>query len=596
MPKAKVARSPALVAPAFSSALQRLPAAPDRSARWVALGLFIVLLAVYLSNLRVLSAGDSIPTRLLPFSIIREGNLDLDEFDWLWSARLPYYVRFHEGHLYSGTTIATPLLLTPLYVLPARVLSASGISYNDVRARLLIVAMERLCAASLTALSAALMYLLLIRFVPRWWALALTLNYALGTNVWAISSQALWSHTLNGLALVVVSIIFLRPDCSSAAAAAAGLTVAFTLANRPQMAGFVLLAALFVWNHHRRRIVVFSALPVFAALLVAAYNFRIFNVLAGAYVKFDHFSTPLLTGLAGLLFSPNRGLFIFTPIMVFACWGAVQVWRRPAPPWLRYLTIGLLSHLVLYAKFDEWWAGYTFGPRYLTGTMPILTLLLVFGLAPWCRGRLARAFAAVLMLYGVAVQAIGVYWDDGAWNRSPVPLQARPDRVWDWSDWQVLRSARSGFKGNELIGVIADALRDPVPALLVPMTPEDLASQILVPHAPARLSPNGQTSFEAAITNQGAQSWPAFAGDLRVRYLVFIIVRWFAGEQPLSGVGDVLWLPQNLAPGETAVMRVPLRAPSTPGRYDVELRVSQALDGSRGVSSPTAYRFPVTVD
>ena len=31
--------------------------------------------------LRSIPSGDSVPARLLPFSILREGNLDLDEFN-----------------------------------------------------------------------------------------------------------------------------------------------------------------------------------------------------------------------------------------------------------------------------------------------------------------------------------------------------------------------------------------------------------------------------------------------------------------------------------------------------------------------------------
>ena len=108
--------------------------------RGLAILLFVVLLAVYLLNLRVMAVGDSIPTRLLPFSILREGNLDLDEFSWLRFDKLPYYVRSSNGHIYSGTTVAASLLVLPLYVIPAWWLKAYDVSYDDVRARLLIVA------------------------------------------------------------------------------------------------------------------------------------------------------------------------------------------------------------------------------------------------------------------------------------------------------------------------------------------------------------------------------------------------------------------------------------------------------------------------
>src|SRR5262245_55046921 len=48
----------------------------------VAIALFLLLFAIYLLNFRQRGAGDSIPTRRLPFSLLREGNLNLDEFTW----------------------------------------------------------------------------------------------------------------------------------------------------------------------------------------------------------------------------------------------------------------------------------------------------------------------------------------------------------------------------------------------------------------------------------------------------------------------------------------------------------------------------------
>ena len=142
----------------------RPPAAPSaaaasekRGAARTAVFLFLGLLAVYCSNLRVLGPGDSLPTRVLPFSILREGNLDLNEFTWerTRAGRLPYYLRGTGTHLYSMSTIATPLAVTPLYVVPAWILSHYAIPYDDVRARVLIVVMERVSAATLTALYAS---------------------------------------------------------------------------------------------------------------------------------------------------------------------------------------------------------------------------------------------------------------------------------------------------------------------------------------------------------------------------------------------------------------------------------------------------------
>ena len=137
--------------------------------------LFLGLLVLYVANLRVLGAGDSIPTRLLPFSIVREHNLDLNEFTWeiTRKGRLPYYVHQLGDHIYSVSTIGTPLVIVPLYVLPAWILSHYGIAYDDVRARVLIVATERFAAATMTALSALLLFVTARRLVSWRWALAI---------------------------------------------------------------------------------------------------------------------------------------------------------------------------------------------------------------------------------------------------------------------------------------------------------------------------------------------------------------------------------------------------------------------------------------
>src|SRR5262245_24468186 len=214
----------------------------------VALLLFCALMVIYVANFRLLGSGDSIPTRLLPFSLLREGNLNLDEFTWAprSDGRLPYYVHQLGQHTYSVSTIATAVVITPLYILPAWWLSAHGIGYDDVRARAVAVIMERISAAVLTALSASLLFVVLRRLTTWRWALALTLVYALGTSTWSISSQALWPHGLGELCLVILCAILLKPQPSTVNLVLAGLTAAVMVANRPQSVVLAVPTALFV--------------------------------------------------------------------------------------------------------------------------------------------------------------------------------------------------------------------------------------------------------------------------------------------------------------------------------------------------------------
>ncbi len=576
-------------------------AAPPRAPRTalIALALFVLLGAIYTLNFRLRGAGDSIPTRLLPFSVLREGDLDLDEFTWERgpSGRLPYYVHPRDGHLWSVSTVATALVVTPLYVLPAAWLAAEGIDYDDVRARVVIVVMERLAAATLTALAASLLFVALRRLTSWRWALALTLIYGLGTSTWSIASQALWPHALAQLTLIMLTVLLLPPVPSTAALLGAGAVLAVAVANRPQMAIFAALAVLYVLVHQRRRAWLIAALPGAAALAVALYNLSLFSSITGGYGGFDHFRPDIATGLAGLLVSPNRGLLVFTPLMVFALWGAVRVWRVPAPPWLRWLTIGLALHVLLYASFVEWWAGYTYGPRYFTDVLPVLTLLLVYGLVPWCRGRARQAAVAALALYGIAVQAIGVYGADDRWNREPVPLERATWRVWDWSDLQIVRAARNGLRPAELLPVMVDAFRDQPPPRVATLAPAQLASSLRPLALPATMEAGERRDVALEIVNRGDATWPAFNGDgiISARHLTFVLVRWYAGSTPVPDAGDVIPLPINGAPGEPITVRWTLAAPARAGDYELELRVTQAVDGRSGIVGADALRVPLRV-
>lgn len=574
-------------------------AAAPRTGRG-ALLLFVALLVIYVANFRLLGAADSFATRVLPFSVLREGNLTLDEFSWvrLADGNVPYYLRLAGGHIYSGSTIATPLVVTPLYVLPAWWLAANGIGYDDVRARVLIVVMERIAAAALTALSASLLFVVLRRLTTWRWALALTLVYGLGTGTWSISSQALWTHALSELCLVILCALLLPPAPSRVAFAAAGFTAAAMVANRPQMIVFAVSALLFVCVRHRRYLLAFAGPPALVGALLLAYNLTALHAVTGAYMGLARFDGPLLVGVAGLLISPNRGLLVYTPIMLFALWGAVRVWRVAAPEWLRWLTVGVLLHVVVHAKFREWWGGYTYGPRYLTDVLPVLTIFLVYGLVPLCRARALRALAAGLALYGVGVQAIGVYAADDSWNREPKLLERHSYRVWDWTDLQIVRGLHNGWRAGELAPVMLDAFRQRVPAQVAPLSDADLASAIVTRGLPATVRRGATAAGVAEITNRSGVGWPAFSGEGRInaRYLIYLLVRWMAHGQPLDGVGDVIALPRNLSPGETVEVPLLLAAPPVPGNFELELRVAQALDGLHGLIGTDALRVPVRVE
>lgn len=118
------------------------------------------------------------PPRLQAFSLVREGNLDLDEFSWLRpgeEVRPCFLLRDKSGHWRSKYPVATPVIAAPLAWPFARWAAARGIEDRDARFRLLTAVVERLAAALLAAASVALVLLAAAEIAPLRWAVAAAL-------------------------------------------------------------------------------------------------------------------------------------------------------------------------------------------------------------------------------------------------------------------------------------------------------------------------------------------------------------------------------------------------------------------------------------
>jgi 4-amino-4-deoxy-L-arabinose transferase-like glycosyltransferase len=423
----------------------------SRSSRMrTALLLGVLSFVVYNANLREISSQDTFPTRLLPVALIREGTLTLDMFfrDQPADAPLPYWVQRANGRYVSNYPLLPALLATPVYVLPIRLLGGNS--------WVLINVLAKLAASLIAALSVMLVYLAAARLERESVAAAIAVVYALATSTWSISSQGLWPHGPAALflaaALVCVTGGAERPWLLDAAGVAAGLM----LATRPITVFMAAAVVAYVLHRDLWRGLRAAAWCGAAVLPFVAYNVWTFGALEGGYAGMHAafeadgwtgtWSTPLAQGLAGVLVSPSRGLFVYSPILLLALLGLGPALRREQ--WLfGYLAAGIAASLLILAKYSVWFGGASFGPRLCTEFMPALALFL----APaWQRleGHTSLKVAATLFLaISIGIQAIGAFYYPSPreldWNSSlrGVPLSVH---LWDWKDTQLARLLQNG--------------------------------------------------------------------------------------------------------------------------------------------------------
>jgi hypothetical protein len=379
----------------------------------VLLGLCCLL--VYNANLRSIGTGDTLPARYLPFGIWRYGSVLLDPIQdvTIEGHSNPYWiVNGPAGHSVSLYPVVLPLLVAPLYLPAVAYLHLQG--WTEWRVRQVATVMEKLTSSLLAASAAALLFLLLRRRAPPADALLLALAFAFGTNTWMIGSQALWQHGLAEL-LLVLALLLLTAPCTTSRALAAGVVCGLIAGNRPPDALLAAALGLYGLRWAGQRAAWLAAGAAVPVGLVLGYNVVAAGNLIGAYAipprgAFFHYG--LLNGIAGLLFSPTRGLFVFSPLLLLVP-VALRHGLRDRGSRTLTLTVGAaaVAQILFYAKAD-WRAGYSWGPRWLTDLLPFLLWLLPPGLAVLrVAGRLAFIFA---ICASMAIQGVGAFWYMGA--------------------------------------------------------------------------------------------------------------------------------------------------------------------------------------
>lgn len=408
-------------------------------ARDIAIGLLLGLLSflIYNANLRSITAADTYAARYLPFSIWQNQSLSLNpilatvaqgrKVTTTAQADTAYWILKGRGDSYvSLYPVVVPVVLSPLY-LPA-VIYLNGTNADQVLLDQVARFMEKLCASFLAATSVGLLYLLLRRRSDAAMAATLTVLYAFGTTTWVISSQALWTHGLAQL-LVVAAMLLLTGPATILRTVVAGLLCGLIAANRQP--DFILAAGLGIyglwWAGRAKPLFVLSGLIPVA--LTLAYNASLVGNIAGAYAlgNFGAFKNEsMIGGLAGLLISPTRGLFVFSPFLLFIPFFFRQVWAGRSERAFTLIIGCAIGLQVLFYSMLDWRQGMSWGPRWLTDMLPMLMWMLPPVVQKLSRtGRVAFGVASAL---AISIQAVGAFWYTGIAD-APVAYAQGPNKM-----------------------------------------------------------------------------------------------------------------------------------------------------------------------
>ena len=276
-------------------------------------------------------------------------------------------------------------------------------------------------SSALVAGSAVLVFLIGLLFTSTRKALLISLIYGLGTCVWSVSSQSLWQHGPNVFYLALGTYGLVRSGERRSYSILCGAAYGMAVLCRPDSALVVLVVGVHLAAFQHKSLLPFIAGGLPFALGLAFYNWHFLGspLAFGQTELAKHLSlsktgmpgvwqTPLMVGLPGLLFSPSRGLLVYSPVLIIAVWGTWVAWRDRRWVILRPLSIAILAVWIIQAKYFDWWSGWSYGYRHIVDTTVFMAVLFLPVIDRIMINRVLLAVLGLTTALSVLIQVLGV--------------------------------------------------------------------------------------------------------------------------------------------------------------------------------------------
>lgn len=385
-------------------------------------------------------SGDSMWNVPVGLSLIKEGNIDLDEYSELIESRNYYGITEFNGSYYNYFPIGGTIIPLPLIFI-GHIIFEENISLIELFSSKLMF--------SITVFTFYLLCWIVSRDVKI--SIVLSFIFAFATPNLYILSGALWTHGSAEL-MIILSLLAPLYGKSKQSDIIPAFSVIFLFLGylaRPTVALLAPIVFLYLILTRRRSAILFIGLGIACLSIFIIWSLISFGVPLPPYYVASRLSMETFTtALVGQLASPNRGLFIFVPFVLFSIVGMHKAIKDPnADLIFKLLPIHIVTYVIVLAMFPHWWGGHSYGPRLYTELMPTFAIYLYWVIIDIQKED--KAYKPLIFIgiitYCVLVQSFAVIdpsYSVHAWNSLPINVDLAPERIWDWSDMQIFRIIR----------------------------------------------------------------------------------------------------------------------------------------------------------
>ena len=340
--------------------------------RWGSpLAVFVALFAVYALTVSTHSVNTDVAANATTaWRIAHTGQPWMDGLDLREAGEVPHYAKSANGHMVTTRSPGQIWLATPFYL---------GSSEEQ---RQLGWTRAGLAAAFATAVAMPAFFGALRRRLGDGAGLAATAVLALSTPVWSVSADALWTHPVTVLGLCGAAWALDRERWWLA-----GCLFAIGIVARAHIALIAAVVGLLLaWRRRSPTIAIKVGLASGAGIaLLLAWNrivFEAWSLKSGYGVSTETFARAdqqrwmdLLVNSVGFLVAPNRGLLLWSPLLLLLLPFVRRGWQQ-SPEWVRAMAAGGLVYALAQVRIngfggDAFW-GYRHGLELLACVAPLL--------------------------------------------------------------------------------------------------------------------------------------------------------------------------------------------------------------------------------
>jgi hypothetical protein len=415
------------------------------SAAFISIGIFILVGVVFVIS-PVATSMDSRWSIHTAMSFIKGNNGALSDYSAIIT-KDDYAISYPDGKPRMIYPIGASLLAIP-FVAGYAIVEPNWPSYLQNH---FVPKTEKFIASVLGAIASVVFFwVIFIDFRSLPIALSCTAIFAFATPMWSTASRALWQHGPLVLMLSVAMFLLLAAQRRPSMYSFVSIPVALAYVMRPTAIAPVFVFTVYIFLCHREYFLKYIIRACLIAVPWIAFNLIVYHWVVPPYYRGGAFDHPyFLEGFFGNLASPSRGLFVFSPILLLSIPGfylALRDARRRRLALAFGSIIGL--HCIIVGAASMWWAGHSFGPRFMTDVIPFFVYFIPFTLIALTHASSAfRAggisFALVLFIVSAVIHSRGATSSlPLLWNVVPENIDHKPARAWEWTDPQFLRFRR----------------------------------------------------------------------------------------------------------------------------------------------------------